>query len=48
MLESGCSVKPDFSERDPGSLEDCYRVLELALYHLLGKLPEPESTHDFF
>jgi hypothetical protein len=25
-----------------------YRVLELALYHLLGKLPEPESTHDFF
>jgi transposase len=25
-----------------------YRVLELALYHSLGKLPEPESTHDFF
>jgi transposase len=25
-----------------------YRVLELALYHALGKLPEPESTHDFF
>ena len=25
-----------------------YRVLELALYHLLGKLPEPESSHDFF
>jgi transposase len=23
-----------------------YRVLELALYHSLGKLPEPESTHD--
>jgi transposase len=22
--------------------------LELALYHSLGKLPEPESTHDFF
>jgi transposase len=22
--------------------------LELALYHLLGELPEPESTHDFF
>jgi hypothetical protein len=21
-----------------------YRVLELALYHSLGKLPEPEST----
>jgi transposase len=25
-----------------------YRVLELALYHSLGKLPEPESTHEFF
>jgi transposase len=25
-----------------------YRVLELALYHSLGKLPEPESTHRFF
>jgi hypothetical protein len=25
-----------------------YRVLELALYHALGKLPEPDSTHDFF
>ena len=25
-----------------------YRVLELALYHSLGKLPEPGSTHDFF
>jgi transposase len=25
-----------------------YRVLELALYHSHGKLPEPESTHDFF
>ena len=25
-----------------------YRGLELALYHSLGKLPEPESTHDFF
>ena len=25
-----------------------YRVLELALYRSLGKLPEPESTHDFF
>jgi len=25
-----------------------YRVLELALYHSLGKLPEPHSTHDFF
>jgi transposase len=25
-----------------------FRVLELALYHSLGKLPEPELTHDFF
>jgi hypothetical protein len=25
-----------------------YRVLELALYHSLGKLPEPESTREFF
>jgi len=25
-----------------------YRVLELALYHTAGKLPEPDSTHDFF
>src|SRR5882757_9179727 len=25
-----------------------FRCLELALYHSLGKLPEPESTHDVF
>ena len=25
-----------------------FRCLELALYHSLGKLPEPEATHDFF
>ncbi len=25
-----------------------FRVLELALYHSLAKLPEPEITHDFF
>ncbi|MCU1233701.1 MAG: transposase, family protein [Candidatus Solibacter sp.] len=25
-----------------------FRYLELALYHTLGKLPEPESTHEFF
>ena len=25
-----------------------YRVLELSLYRSLGKLPEPECTHDFF
>jgi transposase len=25
-----------------------FRTLELALYHSLAKLPEPESTHEFF
>lgn len=25
-----------------------YRVLELALYHSLGKLPEPRIHHGFF
>ena len=25
-----------------------FRALELALYHSLGNLPEPETTHDFF
>ena len=25
-----------------------FRVLEMALYHALGKLPEPECTHEFF
>jgi hypothetical protein len=25
-----------------------FRVLELALYHSLAKLSEPETTHDFF
>ncbi len=25
-----------------------FRVLEPALYHSLGKLPEPESTREFF
>ena len=25
-----------------------YRVLELALYHSLGKLPEPKLTHEFY
>ena len=25
-----------------------FRVLELALYHSLAKLPEPELTHEFF
>jgi transposase len=25
-----------------------FHVLELALYHSLGNVPEPEATHDFF
>jgi hypothetical protein len=25
-----------------------FRAAELALYHSLGKLPEPELTHRFF
>jgi hypothetical protein len=25
-----------------------FRILELALHHSLGKLPEPELTHEFF
>jgi hypothetical protein len=25
-----------------------YPALELALYHTLGKLPEPKGTHTFF
>jgi transposase len=25
-----------------------FRCLELGLHHSLGKLPEPESTHEFF
>jgi hypothetical protein len=25
-----------------------FRILELALYHSLGKLPEPTLTHEFF
>jgi hypothetical protein len=24
-----------------------YRVIEVALYHSLGRLPKPEATHDF-
>jgi transposase len=25
-----------------------FRVIELALYHTLGRLPEPELTHRFY
>ena len=37
---------------DPGMRKSygfrTFRVTELALYHSLGKLPEPELTHRFF
>jgi transposase len=29
-------------------LNRTFRCLELAVYQSLGKLPEPESTHEFF
>ena len=25
-----------------------FKMLEIALYHSLGALPEPETTHEFF
>ena len=30
------------------SLSNHRELIELAVYHSLGTLPEPESTHDFF
>jgi hypothetical protein len=50
-----CSAKNDPHEEQ--DLAQCkrtrygfrtFRILELALYHSLGKLPEPELTHDCF
>ena len=51
MLSSG--VVEGLSNKAKVSMRKSYgfrtfRVLELALYHSHGKLPEPESTHDFF
>jgi transposase len=43
----GLNNKARVTMRQSYGFRTC-RVLELALYHSLGKLPEPESTHDFF
>jgi hypothetical protein len=39
--------KAKVTMKKPYGFRPC-RVLELALYRSLGKLPEPESTYDFF
>ena len=44
---AGLSNKPKVTARKSYGFRT-YRVLELVLYHSLGKLPEPEATHDFF
>ena len=49
LLSSGvvdCLNKPKVTMRKPYGFRT-FRCLELALYHSLGKLPEPESTHEF-
>jgi hypothetical protein len=28
--------------------QDTFTIIELALFHTLGKLPEPTGTHTFF
>jgi transposase len=43
----GLNNKAKVTMRKPYGFRTSH-VLELALYHSLGKLPEPESTHDFF
>jgi len=43
----GLNNKAKVTMRKSYGFRTC-RVLELALYHSLGKLPEPVSTHDFF
>ena len=45
--QEGLNNKAKFTMRKSYGFRT-YRVLELALYHSLGKLPEPELTHDFF
>jgi hypothetical protein len=44
------SCDPKVAEKLPGAAKflDEWRRQTLALYHSLGELPEPESTHDFF
>src|SRR5215472_15779631 len=43
----GMNNKAEVTMRKSCGFRAC-RVLELARYHSLGKLPEPQSTHDFF
>ena len=43
----GLNNKAKVTMRKSYGFRTCH-VLELALYHSFGKLPEPESTHDFF
>jgi transposase len=43
----GLNNKPNVTMRKSYGFRTC-RVLEVALYHSLGKLPEPEDIHEFF
>jgi transposase len=44
----GLNNKAKVTIRKTCGFRSYYRVLELALYHSLGKLHKPESTHDLF
>src|SRR5436309_3433788 len=46
-IVEGLNNKPKVTMRKSYGFRT-FRCLELALYHSLGKLPEPESTHEFF
>ena len=46
-IVEGLNNKAKAIMRESYGFRTC-RVLELALYHSLGKLPEPALTHDFF
>ena len=43
----GLNNKAKLTMRKSYGFRTC-KVLELALYYSLGKLPKPDSTHDFF
>ncbi len=44
--EENLKTEQRFRLRDYGFRT--FRCLELVFYHSLGKMPEPESTHEFF
>ena len=46
LLSSG--VVEGLNNKAKVTMRKSYGCLELALFHSLGKLPEPESTHEFF